>query len=212
MSDVPCGCELEKEAELKARDEAGLMVLKESAAIEQKAWGCPCAGFQPNPSLSEAQIEALYRIQEMTGIDLKDENDEFIFKTCPNYSFNSSTLIGSEIVRAVTARKYRDKGQLQLIEEQPMVNTLVEAMEILDLGFNKAQYKVAQIEKERRKQSDDEFAEHLASLVKSPPLKARISMAYLSDLEDTGDLRQSVKRCREHIETLFRPLEPRKCG
>ena len=66
---------------------------------------------------------------------------------------------GSEIVRAVTARKYRDKGQLQLIEEQPMVNTLVEAMEILDLGFNKAQYKLAQIEKERRKQSDDEFAE-----------------------------------------------------
>ena len=159
MSDVPCGCELEKEAELKARDEAGLMVLKESAAIEQKAWGCPCAGFQPNPSLSEAQTEAFYRIQEMTGIDLKDENDEFIFKTCPNYSFNASTLIGSEIVRAATARKYRDKGQLQLIEEQPMVNTLVEAMEILDLGFNKAQHKLAQIEKERRKQSDDKFAE-----------------------------------------------------
>ena len=147
MSETPCGCEIEKKARITAKDEDGLLSLLESAKQEQQKWGCPCAGFKEPKEFSEEQMKTLHQIQVLTGIHLKDENGEYIFKTCPNYSFSNTTSLGIDISFAATARKYRDKGQLQIIESDPTYS-LIEAMEYLDEGFNNAQSRLYEIEKE----------------------------------------------------------------
>lgn len=147
MSQTPCGCEIENKARIIAKDEDGLMSLLESAKQEQQKWGCPCAGFKPPKELSDEQKKTMHQIQVLTGIDLKDENGDYIFKTCPNYSFSNSNSLGVDIVYATTAREYRDKGQLQLIDSEPTYS-LIEAMKYLDEGFHKAQAKLYEIEKE----------------------------------------------------------------
>lgn len=147
MSETPCGCEIENKARITAKDEDGLMSLLESAKQEQQKWGCPCAGFKPPKELSDAQKKTMHQIQILTGINLKDENGDYIFKTCPNYSFSNSNSLGLDIVYATTAREYRDKGQLQIIDPEPTYS-LIEAMKYLDEGYSKAQEKLLKLEKE----------------------------------------------------------------
>lgn len=161
MAENSCGCEMVKRSALRA-DPIQAEIEKETGEVLIKEWNCPFVCNKPpsKENLTDSQKESFVAASNLTGISLvePDENnpdqEDFLFETCPNYYYNGNTQFGNDAVRASRARKWKEDKQLNLVEDTPLPNSLVEAIEFIDNGFRKAEEKLYQIRKEKQ---DSEF-------------------------------------------------------
>jgi hypothetical protein len=110
----------------KEADAAARGVLESDGPLAKAAWGCPL-GTTREPSregLDATHVESLDAVERLTGARCD---------TCPNYYARLPWVHD-----AVTARRWRDKGQLQLRTEYPSA-ALVAAIDAIDRGDNARQ-------------------------------------------------------------------------
>lgn len=132
------------------------------AKEEQKKWNCPCAGYSPK-ELTEEQIKAYKAIQKATGVELFGKDGELEdFNSCPYSFYNASSVIGVDILRASRAREWREKGQMNLVEEAP-VNTLIEAVEEINNSYETAKYKIMKDQREKENSEHEKMMRDLRS-------------------------------------------------
>jgi hypothetical protein len=124
----------------KEPDAVARGVLESDGPIAKAAWGCP-VGTNREPSregLDETHVESLDAVERLTGVRCD---------TCPNFYARLPWVSD-----AVVARRWRDKGQLQLRTEHPSA-ALVAAIDAIDRGDN-----ARQVDDYERRERDREAA------------------------------------------------------
>jgi hypothetical protein len=127
LADQTCGCELIQKS-YREPDPEVAEAIREAGETAARCWNCPNLGHKPSrDKLTDEQKEAFVAVSRLTGVN----TDEF--ETCPRSYYNLNTEFGKDCERVINARKWRDKGQMQLIEPEPCSN-MVEAIGLVDKG------------------------------------------------------------------------------
>ena len=117
-----CGCELIREAQREpdptARGPALLF-----ADEMREMWNCPGAGDDEPEVVGDEAAASLRAVEALTGLKLR---------TCPHWYAAQPCAY-----TAARARRWRDKGQLGDLAEQPSV--LAEAIDEIDFGVEDRQ-------------------------------------------------------------------------
>jgi hypothetical protein len=100
--------------------------LRQNGLEEQLRWGCPIrTGKEPDrDALDDKHREVLTATENLTGVRCS---------TCPNFYLRLPW-----VHEAIAKRRWRDKGQLQLVTGNPS-RALVRAIDAIDRGDNERQ-------------------------------------------------------------------------
>jgi hypothetical protein len=124
-------------------DAVARAVLESDAGPTQLAWGCPKKTDRApdKDALSPKHLEVLQATERLTGAKCS---------TCPNYYLRLPW-----VREAVAARRWRDKGQLELRVGYPSA-ALVRAIDLIDAGDDARQYDDIKRRERDRKDAADE--------------------------------------------------------